>query len=124
MERIQILNLLPQKGSRISNGLVEDLEKQLQLSREEMNDIGYAESGSEFMDREKGPVIVPFGPQGEVQSRWDPENENPKEVEIIPFLMEKITAKLKELESMETLPKSYNGIYDRLVMKKEVQKEK
>ena len=117
LERIQIINLLPQNGSRMTNGLVEDLVKRLQLTEEEMDDTAYVESGSEFMDKDKGSIIVPFGPRGEIQSMWDSTKENPKEVEIIPFLMDKIVDKLKEMEKSETLPRSFNKLYDRFVMK-------
>ena len=117
LERIQILNLLPQGGSRMTNGLVDDLVEELQLTEKEMDEIGYVESGAAFMDPEKGPIVVPFGPRGEVQSMWDSRKESPKEVEIIPFLLAKIVEKLKEMEKNETLQRSLNKLYDKFVMK-------
>jgi len=117
LERIQILNLLPKDGNRMTNGLIEDLKKNLFIAKEEMDATGYVESGSVFMDSVKGPTFVPFGPNGEIRSKWDESKEVSKEVEIIPWIMNKLVEKLKELEKTEKLPIYLDPLYDRFVMK-------
>lgn len=114
LERSQILNLLPQEGKREVHRLLDDLTRELQFNKEEMEVTRYTEAGYPFQDSDGRVSLVPEG-----MSMWDSTKDVPKDVEIVPLLMEKIVKQLSILESQERLPRSMGALYDRLVLKKE-----
>ena len=113
-ERLMMLNVLPRETSRATGRILDEVTKELQLSKEELDSIQFCEQGMAFNDKEKGWIVVPPG-----QVMWDRTKEQPKDIEIIPFVMKLVEDKLKQMDGNGTLPRDMGAFYDRFYLKEE-----
>ena len=97
MQRMMILQVLPETGSFITIKVVRKLREDLSASEKEYKHLGITE------DAETGRV------------NWDQTKDKLKEVEIGEIASEMIKKKLKEMDSAEELTPNHESLYEMFV---------
>ena len=96
VERLVMLELLPQEGNFLTLKEVRTLRENLSLSPEEIKD---------FEVKQENNNIV-----------WNASKEQPKQVQISEYLLKELKDKFKELDAEKKLTERYLSIYEKIMI--------